>query len=614
MGPSDSAVARSVESPRYSLSTQAPVSSDGARNLVRDLAADADEVLKVTGSLCPDCVAEERFDDPAVPMVVYEAEGEIRLAKRCEEHGVTRDVYWSDAEMYRRAREWAEWDDHLDTAHEIPKGPIQCPTDCGLCPMHKSHTGLGNITVTNRCDLSCWYCFFYAREDDPIYEPTKAQLREMVRRTAEEDPIGANAIQLTGGEPTLRDDLVEIVEIAREYVDHVQLNTHSAVLAGDVDRVEALRDAGVTTIYTSFDGVDPGTNSKNYWELPEAIRTYREAGVGTVLVPTIIGGTNVDQVGDVVRFGAANSDVVRGVNFQPVSLVGRMPKSKRETQRVTIPDVIHALEDQTDGAVPTDAWHPIPSVLPVSRFAETWNGSPLYELSNHFACGMATYVYLDGDDLVPITDFLDVDAFVHALDEIADRFDSPLSRVEKTRVGARLAWELYQAVDREAEPEDVRIGRWLREALTEATYEGLVEFHRNALFLGIMHFQDPYNYDVDRVERCDIHYAMPDGRVVPFCAYNVLPELYRDAVHEDYSITAEEWADRDYTAFADSDSPDRTRLRTETVTGRDEDDDVLRDGPGIFGYDVKTRRTLDDSEKERVRAAYRRSIADLEPV
>ena len=613
MGPPDSAVARSVESPRFSLSTQAPASSEEARNLVRDLAADADEVLKVTGSLCPDCVAEERFDDPVVPMVVYEAEDEIRLAKRCEEHGVTRDVYWSDAEMYRRAREWAEWDDHLDTVHETPDGPIQCPTDCGLCPMHKSHTGLGNITVTNRCDLSCWYCFFYAQEDDPIYEPTKAQIREMVRRTAEEEPIGANAIQLTGGEPTLRDDLVEIVEIAREYVDHVQLNTHSGILAGDVDRVEALREAGVTTIYTSFDGVDPAVNSKNYWEMPEAIRTYREAGIGTVLVPTI-SGTNVDQIGDIVRFGAANSDVVRGVNFQPVSLVGRMPKSQREKQRVTIPDVIHALEAQTDGAVPADAWHPIPTVLPVSRFAETWNGSPLYELSNHFACGMATYVYLDGDDLVPITDFLDVDAFMHALDEIADRFDSPLSRVEKTRVGARLAWELHRAVDREAEPDDVRLGRWLREALTQGTYEGLVEFHRNALFLGIMHFQDPYNYDVDRVERCDIHYAMPDGRVVPFCAYNVLPELYRDTVHEDYSITAEEWSDRDYTAFADSDSPDRTRLRTETVTGRDEDDDSLRNGPGIFGYDVKTRRTLDDGEKERIRGAYRRSIEDLEPV
>ncbi|MFT4932685.1 MAG: putative radical SAM superfamily Fe-S cluster-containing enzyme [Natronomonas sp.] len=614
MGPSDSAVARAGESPRYTLSTGAPASKDEARDLVADLAPDAADVLKVTGSLCPECVAEDRYDEMVVPMVVYETEREIRLAKRCDDHGVTRDVYWSDADLYRRAREWAEWGDHLDTTHEIPDGPVQCPTDCGLCPMHKSHTGLGNITITNRCDLSCWYCFFYAREDDPLYEPTKDRIREMIRRMAEEDPIGTNAIQLTGGEPTLRDDLVEIVEIAREYVDHVQLNTHSGILAGDVDRVQALSEAGVTTIYTSFDGVGPDVNPKNYWELPDALRTYRQADLATVLVPTIIGDTNDDQIGDIVRFGAANSDVVRGVNFQPVSLVGRMPKSERETQRVTIPDVIHAVAAQTGGAISSDAWYPIPSVMPVSEFAKTWNGSPLYELSNHFACGMATYVYLDGDDLVPITDFLDVDAFMRAIRELADRFDSPLSRLEKTRVGARLAWELFHAVDRSTEPDDVRIGRWLMEALTEGTYDGLVEFHRNALFLGIMHFQDPYNYDVDRVERCDIHYAMPDGRVVPFCAYNVLPERYRDAVHGDYSISAEEWADREYAELDDADAPDRTRLRTEMVTGRDEDDDYLRDGPGVFGYDVKTRRTIDDDEKARIRAAYERSIEDLEPV
>jgi len=42
--------------------------------------------------------------------------------------------------------------------------------------------------------------------------------------------------------------------------------------------------------------------------------------------------------------------------------------------------------------------------------------------------------------------------------------------------------------------------------------------------------------DVDRVERCDIHYAMPDGKVVPFCAFNVIPELYRDATQRRFSI------------------------------------------------------------------------------
>ncbi|MFB6069945.1 MAG: tetraether lipid synthase Tes [Halanaeroarchaeum sp.] len=589
-------------------------SAGGDRSGVAQLAPSNATVVKITRSLCPGCVAEGRHDEMIVPMVVYEHEGEIRLAKECTDHGVVRDVYWSDADLYWRAQDWQETGNHLDTAHTTPEEGVTCPTDCGLCPLHSSHTGLGNVTVTNRCDLSCWYCFFYAHEDDPIYEPTINEIREMAERMAAEEPIGNNAIQITGGEPTIREDIVEVVETVSDVVEHVQLNTHSGRLAGDVDLAKRLREAGVDTIYTSFDGVDPDVNAKNFWEMPEAIRTYREAGLATVLVPTLIGGHNLDQVGDIVRFAAANSETVRGVNFQPVSLVGRMPDHERRKQRVTIPDAIHAIEEKTDGQITADAWYPIPSVLPISEFAETWNGAPLYELSNHFACGMATYVYLDGDDIVPITDFLDVGPFLQGIREIAEDFDAPLSTMDKARVGARLAWELYQSIDRGAEPDDVHIGRWLLEGLTAGTYEGLVEFHEHSLFLGMMHFMDLYNYDVDRVRRCDIHYAMPDGRVVPFCAYNVLPELYRDSIQAEHAVTAAEWADRGYASLTDADAPDRTRLRTETVTGQDEDEDFLREGPGIYGYDVKRHRDLDETEKAAIRETYQRAVEDLDPV
>lgn len=338
------------DAPSFELSPHASITSGDARRLAAHLAPDADAYLKVTRSLCPDCVAEEAYENMIVPMIVYEEAGEIRLAKECEDHGEIRDVYWSDADLYYRAREWGEFDDHLDSYHVTPdQGGITCPTDCGLCPLHKTHTGLGNITVTNRCDLSCWYCFFYAQEDDPIYEPTIEEIREMVRSMTTEEPIGNNAIQITGGEPTVRDDIVEVVEAVSDAVDHIQLNTHSGRLANDEELARDLREAGVNTIYTSFDGVSPETNAKNFWEMPEAIRTYRNIGMATVLVPTLIGGHNMDEVGDIIRFAAANAETIRGVNFQPVSLVGRMPDHKRNEQRVTIPDAIHAIEEQTEG-------------------------------------------------------------------------------------------------------------------------------------------------------------------------------------------------------------------------------------------------------------------------
>ncbi|MCD6084440.1 MAG: hypothetical protein J7J20_02730, partial [Desulfurococcales archaeon] len=61
------------------------------------------------------------------------------------------------------------------------------------------------------------------------------------------------------------------------------------------------------------------------------------------------------------------------------------------------------------------------------------------------------------------------------------------------------------------------------------------------LFLGMMHFMDLYNYDVQRVMRCNIHYLMPDGRIIPFCTFNVLNEVYRDYVQKKYMFTLDEW-------------------------------------------------------------------------
>ncbi|MEM3245313.1 MAG: hypothetical protein QXN16_00925, partial [Candidatus Micrarchaeaceae archaeon] len=57
----------------------------------------------------------------------------------------------------------------------------------------------------------------------------------------------------------------------------------------------------------------------------------------------------------------------------------------------------------------------------------------------------------------------------------------------------------------------------------------------------MMHFQDEYNYDIKRVEKCDIHYVQPDGEVLPFCTFNVFPEIYRDKIQRQYSIPADQW-------------------------------------------------------------------------
>ncbi len=54
-----------------------------------------------------------------------------------------------------------------------------------MCERHKSHTGLANVVITNRCHLSCWYCFFYAKEGEAIYEPSMAEIRQDIHEPEE---------------------------------------------------------------------------------------------------------------------------------------------------------------------------------------------------------------------------------------------------------------------------------------------------------------------------------------------------------------------------------------------------------------------------------------------
>ncbi len=385
-------------------------------------------------------------------------------------------------------------------------------------------------------------CFFYARRTGYVYEPSVEQIRQMVRVAKSIKPVATNAVQLTGGEPTLRDDLIEIIRaIKEEGIDHIQLNTNGIRLALEPDLALKVREAGVNTVYLSFDGVDEKTNPKNHQEVPKILENCRRAELGIVLVPTIIKTVNDHQLGDIIRYGVDNIDIVRGVNFQPVSLVGSMPKREREKYRITIPDAIKKIEEQTDGEISRDDFYPVPSVTPISHFVEALTGTPQYELTTHFACGMATYVFKENGKLLPITRFVDVEGLFEYLNEKAESLTN--SRIKTIRA-LKGVIDIRRFVDFEKAPKEFDISKILFDVLVRHDYSTLGQFHAKALFIGMMHFMDLYNYDIERVKRCEIHYATPDGRIIPFCAFNVMPEIYRDKIHAEFGIPIEEWEKR----------------------------------------------------------------------
>lgn len=488
-------------------------------------------VLRKTQSLCPDCLK-------ILDAEVFERDGKVWIRKTCPEHGEYDDLYWGSYEMYEKA-------ENFDCEGKGTSSPntsfSECPRSCGLCNNHKSTTCLGNIAVTNRCDLSCWYCFFYAEKQGYVYEPTNEQIRQMLRNLRSEKPVPANAVQLTGGEPTLRKDILDIIRICKEEgFKHVQLNTNGIRLAMEEGFAEKVRKAGVNTIYLSFDGVTEKTNPKNHWEIPRAVENCRKAGIGIVLVPTVIKSVNDHEVGEIVKFAFRNLDVIRGVNFQPVSLVGSMPRKDREKYRITIPDVIKLIEEQA-GFVRCGDWYPVPTVSPITHLVEEMTERPQYELSSHFACGMATYIFRDQDDkAVPITRFVDVEGLLGYIDERAKQLREGGSRIVE---GLKLLAKINSFIDKDRQPKNLKFGKMLFDTLVKHDYEALGELHHSSLFLGMMHFQDLYNYDIQRVQRCVIHYATPDPKmpIIPFCTFNVIPQWYRDKIQRSYSTEIKEW-------------------------------------------------------------------------
>ncbi len=497
----------------------------------RDIISAKKAVTK-TGSICPEC-----FE--IIDANVFERDGKIWIEKTCRKHGNFEELYWGDAKLYRKARRFAADGKGIENPNVDKKDPV-CPRDCGLCSIHKSHTALANLVVTNRCDLSCWYCFFYAKRMGYVYEPTLKDIDKAVETLVNEKPVRCNAVQLTGGEPTLREDLVDMVKICKKHgIDHVQLNTNGIRISKDLELLKKLREEGVNTLYLSFDGVTAKSNPKNHYEIPGILDNCRKAGnVGSVLVPTVIKGVNDHEIGDILRFGFRNNDVVRGVNFQPVSLVGKITNADRKKMRITIPDVIQRLEEQTDGQIGKEDFYPVPTPKAFTKFIEALTGEAKYELSSHFACGMATYIFNDNNRMLPITRFVDVEGLLEYLSRKADDLNEGSN---KYVTGAKLLFKLGSFIEKKKAPNGFSLPKILFNALMKHDYKALGEFHHRSLFVGMMHFIDGYNYDIERVKRCTIHYVMSDNRIVPFCAFNVIPQWYRDKDMESQGISFEKY-------------------------------------------------------------------------
>lgn len=486
---------------------------------------------KKTKSLCPECLA-------VIDAFIVEESGKMMIEKTCTDHGSFRDVYWSSAAQYRRFERY--WHDGIGVMNPNVSAVGNCPNSCGLCTMHKTTTILANIDVTNRCNQSCPVCFANATSSGYLYEPTFEQIMDMMANLRSEKPVPCPAIQFAGGEPTMRKDIPSIVARAKEFgFTQIQMATNGILLAKSPSLCRELNVAGLNTVYLQFDGVtgEPYKTTRGYNALPlklKAIENCREAGLTSItLVPTLAKGINDDQIGAIIRFAGENKDVIKGINFQPVSFTGRIDKEERIRKRITIPDLFELIEIQTEGEITADDFHPIPIVAAVTHFVNAMQGNSNVEFTVHPHCGAGTYIYFEDNKLIPITRFIDVEGLLEYIDELAMSETKERGKsFGKIKRIASLISALPKYIDTSKSPRSINVKKLFIEALRNKTGDELKEFHRHTLFLGAMHFMDLYNMDIERIKRCGIHYATPDGRIIPFCTYNT---IHREEVERKFA-------------------------------------------------------------------------------
>ena len=486
-----------------------------------------------SSSICPVCLRR-------VPMRIYEEDGVIYLEKNCPEHGKFEDVYWGDAELYKWF--YKNWYSarYVGSGVEEPLTKIEkgCPYDCGLCPQHKTHTILGIIDVTNRCNMACPICFAYAGAANYVYEPTYEQIVEMIKLLRSNGPWACNSLQFSGGEPTLRDDLPDLIREARKAgMSHIEVNTNGLRLAEDIDYFRSLYEAGMNTLYLQFDGLREEIYKKlrgrgDLVPIKEKVlENARKIGLRSiVLVVTLAKDVNDRDLGDIIEYAVKNSDVVRCVNIQPISMAGRARKEEMRKLRITIPDAIRLIEEQTGRKILAEDWRPVNWPVPVAKGMEILKSRAYPEFTMHPMCGASTFIVVENGSYTPITRYVDVDKF-------ADVFWNIYYlgvKGRRTRAKAEIL-KLLPMIKSDL------VRGLIKDIVTKGSMEALAALMHRVVMIGIMHFQDVWNIDLDRVQRCAIHYATPDGKVRSFCTYN---NLYRSEVEKRFSMSIRDWMEK----------------------------------------------------------------------
>jgi uncharacterized radical SAM superfamily Fe-S cluster-containing enzyme len=279
----------------------------------------------------------------------------------------------------------------------------------------------------------------------------------------------------------------------------VMLNTNGKRIATD-DRFLAELAEVRPNIYFQFDGFEHETYRIIRGEenlLPKKIRALdrlAEIGCTVILVPAIERGVNENEIGRIVRFGL-DHPAVKGINFQPAFHAGRHG-THDPMQRMTNPDIIKLIEQQTEGMFVCSDFIPVPCCFPT--------------------CNSVTYAYIDEEKKVtPIPRILNVEDY---LDYISNRVMPDLGTEVRRALEGLWSSSAVQGSERVAKDFAFSCSEC---GLPDGSLnvKGLSNF---IFMIMLQDFMDPWTFNQKNLMKCCKEFLLPGGKQIPFCAYNTV--------------------------------------------------------------------------------------------
>jgi hypothetical protein len=378
--------------------------------------------------------------------------------------------------------------------------PVQgCPHDCGPCTWHASPCQLPVLSITNACNLRCPICFTYNRDDRPWHMPVEEIKRVVEWIVDASGPV--DLINLTGGEPTLHPDLVEILRACRRpEIGRITMNSNGIRLAEDHDLCRRLAELEVCVIL-SLNTLDPEISRRLHGcdltaVKQRAIENLARAGVRMTLLNVLVRDVNENALGSLLDL-MREHDHILSLTVQTMTYTGQGGGRFPRARHIPVDEAAEIVCRASGGAFEREDFVTRPSAHPL--------------------CYLVAYLLKTGDRLLPLARCapreeirrLLADSYLLRPDAADDFFTEAINQLYAAGQTEHLA-TLRQLVER-LYPPGQAIGEFERQRLAEASVR-TVYLHAH---------MDEDTFDCSRAMLCPDLVPAEPGRLIPACTYNL---------------------------------------------------------------------------------------------